>query len=115
MQDTAAYIVVAIKPAFERRARDGGIDDQGQAVEQQVAAGGIVPPVLPIGAAGAYFSRPFVLRAYSQDERIVDALITGPADAEANIASLFARGEVAFILARFAAYGCYACRIERRT
>jgi hypothetical protein len=158
MQDTPAYIIVAIKPAFERRARDGGIDDQGQAVEPHAAAGGeplrdvmrraepgerillgsycpferngpykeygpifilaaaggAVPPVLPIGAAGAYFSRPFVLRAYSQDERIVDALITEPADAEANIAKLLARAEIAFILARFAAYGCYACRIERR-
>ncbi len=158
MLHTAAYIIVPIKPAFGRRARLAGIDDQGQAVEEHVAeggeplrdlmrrarpgerillgsycpfersgpykeygpifiaaeAGGEPPPALPAGEADAYFAKPFVLRAYSHDERIVDALITEPADAGTNIAKLFARADAAFILARFAAYGCYACRIERR-
>ena len=158
MQDSPDYTIVPIKSAFPRRARDGGLDDLGQAVEEHVADGGEplrdvmrravpgerillgsycpferngpykeygpifilaadgggVPPVLPTADTGDYFPKPFVLRAYSADERIVDALITEPADAEANIAKLFACGGTAFILARFAAYGCYACRIERR-
>lgn len=68
---------------------------------------------LPLAPAGDYLSRPFVLRAYSSAERIVSATIVAPEQAGETIARYLAAPEVAFILARFAAYGCYACRIER--
>ena len=64
---------------------------------------------LPAG----YLASPFVLRAYSSAERIVDAMVVEPEAAAAAIDGLLARQDVAFILARFLAYGCYACRIER--
>lgn len=63
--------------------------------------------------AQAYLGASFVLRAYSRDERIVDARLSGPDRAAADLADFFAHAEVAFVLARFAAYGCYALRIER--
>jgi hypothetical protein len=68
---------------------------------------------LPLPPARDYFSSTFVLRAYSGAERIVDAVLVAPGQAEEAIARFLGRPEVAFILARFAAYGCYACRIER--
>lgn len=68
---------------------------------------------LPITGDPAYFHSPFVLRAYSQEERIVDAAITAPDTAHQILQKFFQRDEVAFVLARFAAYGCYACRLDR--
>ncbi|MES2150824.1 MAG: DUF1203 domain-containing protein [Pseudomonadota bacterium] len=79
-------------------------------------AGGAPEPVperLPAGAPGSYFGAPFVLRAYSAAERIVGAVLCAPHESETQLAALLARAEVAFVLARFAAYGCYGCRIER--
>jgi hypothetical protein len=55
----------------------------------------------------------FVLRAYSHEERIVDARLSLPQAAAADLDGFFARSEVAFVLARFTAYGCYALRMER--
>lgn len=68
---------------------------------------------LPIAPRSDYFNQTFVLRAYSDSERIVDSVLTLPDVADAVIAGLFENANVAFILARFAAYGCYGCRIER--
>ncbi|WP_081686824.1 DUF1203 domain-containing protein [Chitinilyticum litopenaei] len=69
---------------------------------------------LPTGSPLDYLrDKPFVLRAYSADERIVDAELLHPAQAEAVLARFFANPEVSFVLARFAAYGCYALRIDR--
>lgn len=68
---------------------------------------------LPAAPAGDYFGEQFVLRAYSAQERIVDAVLSSPARYEADLAALFAAEQVAFVLARFAGYGCYGCRIER--
>lgn len=68
---------------------------------------------LPIGEDQAYFTRTFVLRAYSRAERITDAVLTLPQDAERNLHMLLANPDVAFVLARFAGYGCYGCRVER--
>lgn len=61
----------------------------------------------------AYFSHQFVLRAYSTSERIVDACLSSPAQFETDISRFFDNREIAFVLARFAAYGCYGCRIVR--
>lgn len=68
----------------------------------------------PPGGAASYFLQSFVLRAYDDQERIAAALVSSPAAAEADLAALFGRDEVRFVLARFAAYGCYGCRIARR-
>jgi hypothetical protein len=68
---------------------------------------------LPTGADRGYFGKVFVLRAYSKEERIVDALLTTPATAETELRQLLAQDRVDFVLARFAGYGCYGCRIER--
>ncbi len=82
-------------------------------VSAQASAETPVLDRLPLVPASDYLSRPFVLRAYSSAERIVDATIAAPELAGETIARFLATPEVAFILARFAAYGCYACRIER--
>lgn len=70
---------------------------------------------LPWGADSDYFATTFVLRAYSADERIVDACLTEPTSAERELERLLARPGTDFVLARFAAYGCFGCRIERQT
>lgn len=69
--------------------------------------------LLPLAGDEPYLPSCFVLRAYSHAERIVDACLSNAATATADLAAMFARDEVAFVLARFAAYGCYALRIER--
>lgn len=68
---------------------------------------------LPTVGENPYFGASFVLRAYSSRERIVDAKLSSPAHAKNDIEAFFACADVAFILARFPTYGCYACRIER--
>ncbi|HEU4852572.1 MAG TPA: DUF1203 domain-containing protein [Telluria sp.] len=68
---------------------------------------------LPIDGPNPYFGSPFVLRAYSRQERILDAVITSPEEAEGRLEDFLMREDVAFVMARFGAYGCYACRIER--
>jgi hypothetical protein len=72
-----------------------------------------LPTRLPIDGDGTYFNRTFVLRAYSARQRIVDAVLTIPEEAESRLQDLLDRPDVSFVLARFAAYGCYACRVER--
>ena len=69
--------------------------------------------VLPLAGAQPYLGEAFVLRAYSRDERIVDARMSSPQGAASELVAFFARNEVSFVLARFPTYGCYALRIER--
>jgi len=73
------------------------------------------PAALPVEGELPYLGASFVLRAYSSDERIVDAVLTTTVQAGAELARLFARHECAFVLARFPTYGCYALRIGRGT
>ncbi|MDT9001670.1 DUF1203 domain-containing protein [Paucibacter sp. APW11] len=68
---------------------------------------------LPMAGEQPYLGRSFALRAYSAEERIVYGQVVSVEHAEARLQALLARPEVAFVLARFAGYGCYACRIER--
>jgi hypothetical protein len=68
---------------------------------------------LPVDGELPYLAASFVLRAYSQDERIVDARMSSPGSAAGGLRDFFARADVAFVLARFPTYGCYALRIER--
>lgn len=73
------------------------------------------PPLdaLPVDGELPYLASSFVLRAYSRDERIVDARMSSPASTADDLQAFFAREEVAFVLARFPTYGCYALRVER--
>jgi hypothetical protein len=71
-------------------------------------------PELPLGGATPYIGSAFVLRAYSAAERIVDAVITEPGAAPQQLARLLEREDTSFVLARFGAYGCYACRIDAK-
>lgn len=68
---------------------------------------------LPISEERDYFGKQFVLRAYSKTERIVDACLSSPEQFESDLMRFFEHSEISFVLARFAAYGCYGCRIER--
>jgi hypothetical protein len=75
-------------------------------------ADGATPDRLPVDGAAPYLGASFVLRAYSQQERIIDAVITTPQAAARALQRLLAQHDTRFVLARFAAYGCYALRIE---
>jgi hypothetical protein len=79
------------------------------------AAGNGMPALdaLPLDGDVPYLGAGFVLRAYSADERIVDACLSCPQAAAADLDAFFARADVAFVLARFTTYGCYALRLER--
>lgn len=68
---------------------------------------------LPTGRDTDYLPDSFILRAYSEEERIVDASIVQAENADKALSQLFNREEVSFILVRFAAYGCYGFRVER--
>ena len=68
---------------------------------------------LPLEGEHPYLGASFVLRAYSANERIVDARLSSPESAASDLEAFFARDDTAFVLARFAAYGCYALRVER--
>lgn len=83
-------------------------------ISADLPAPAALPARLPLGEDGSYFGDTLVLRAYSDDERIVDAAVTPSHQAQKRLAALLAGPQVAFVLARFAAYGCYGCRIERR-
>jgi hypothetical protein len=65
---------------------------------------------LPLDGAQPYLAASFVLRAYSVEERIVDARMSSPQAAAGDLQAFLARGDVAFVLARFPTYGCYALR-----
>jgi hypothetical protein len=69
--------------------------------------------MLPVDGEGPYLGVGFVLRAYSRDERIVNARLSSPQAAADDLAAFFASGDVAFVLGRFSTYGCYALRLER--
>jgi hypothetical protein len=69
---------------------------------------------LPRGCAMDYLrDQPFVLRAYGKSEDILAAELSTPSQALNAVERLFANGQIDFVLARYAAYGCYAFRIER--
>ncbi|WP_346838640.1 DUF1203 domain-containing protein [Microbulbifer sp. SAOS-129_SWC] len=76
------------------------------------------PPGLDVqGGPDDYWKRdaPLALRAYSAAEDIVAAQLLRPASLAAAAADYFARDDIDFALVRFAAYGCYALRLDRTT
>ena len=68
---------------------------------------------LPSNTQNNYFGDYLVLRAYNNDESIHDAQLVTASNAEQTIIELFGAPQVQFILARYAAYGCYALRLDR--
>lgn len=67
---------------------------------------------LPTEGERPYLGASFVLRAYSKNERIVDARLSSPGSVGQDLQELCAHIETEFVLARFTTYGCYALRIN---
>ena len=65
------------------------------------------------GTADAYLREQFVVRAYSQDEEIVDAALIAASDFESTIDRFFQDAGIAFLHVRYPTYGCFSCRIDR--
>jgi hypothetical protein len=68
---------------------------------------------LQAGSENDYLRSQFAIRAYSEDEEILDAALVQAVDAQRVVNELFARPETAFLHVRFPAYGCFACRLDR--
>jgi len=68
---------------------------------------------LPVGGADDYLREQFVIRAYSKEEDILDAVLVQAPAAQAKIDAFLGRADVAFLHVRFPTYGCFACRIDR--
>jgi hypothetical protein len=60
-----------------------------------------------------YFNRTFALRAYNNDDEIIESTLVEPEAAPEKIRAWLARPVVAYLHARFAGHGCYACRFDR--
>lgn len=68
---------------------------------------------VPAGNDGNYLQQRFAIRAYSENEEIVDAALVEPGDAQETVDRFFARADTAFLHVRFPSYGCFACRLDR--
>lgn len=60
-----------------------------------------------------YLRAQFAIRAYSDEEAIIDAALVSAENAQDVIDRFFAREETAFLHVRFPTYGCFACRLDR--
>ena len=67
----------------------------------------------PPGSSEPYLRTQFVLRAYAEDESIVNAEMASPETAHEILGRFLDTDGVAFVHARFPLYGCFACRIDR--
>lgn len=76
--------------------------------ERDVAPTDVVGEIPP-----AMRARPLSLRAFDNEDMMVDADLVDGAEAEGLIERLLADGRVAYIQAHYARRGCYAGRIER--
>ncbi|HEX7679400.1 MAG TPA: DUF1203 domain-containing protein [Thermoanaerobaculia bacterium] len=65
------------------------------------------------GSPNDYLREQFAVRAYSEDEEIVDAALIDARDFDATIERYFRTTDVAFLHVRYPAYGCFSCRIDR--
>lgn len=68
---------------------------------------------VPAGTDGNYLQQRFAIRAYSENEEILDAALVEPSDAQETVDRFFARTDTAFLHVRFPSYGCFACRLDR--
>jgi hypothetical protein len=65
------------------------------------------------GAETDYLRAQFVIRAYSDQDEILDAALVVAGDAQRTIDRFFARSDVSYLHVRFPTYGCFACRLDR--
>ena len=84
-------------------------DSSGEEVRRDA-----LPLQPPAGASWEpYLRTQFVLRAYSDDESIVNAEMASPETAGEIVQRFLDSAAVSFVHARFPLYGCFACRIDR--
>jgi hypothetical protein len=69
---------------------------------------------LPAGIDTDYLGDLFVLKAYCKNERILDSKLATPDDANTILDEYFNNAKVSFVIARYAAYGCYSFRVQRK-
>ncbi|MEN2427096.1 DUF1203 domain-containing protein [Chromobacterium vaccinii] len=62
---------------------------------------------------GAYLGESVALRAYDDEQSMLEAVLLPTREAEATLARWEARPEIAFAMLRFPAHGCYALRLNR--
>lgn len=60
-----------------------------------------------------YFPRTLALRAYDGRHCITESAVCEPAATPGKIREFLSRPGVAYVHARFAGHGCYACRFDR--
>jgi hypothetical protein len=60
-----------------------------------------------------YFNRTFALRAYDDQDRIVQSTLVEPDAAAEKFREFLAAPGVAYLHARFGGHGCFAARIDR--
>ena len=77
------------------------------------SAEGVDRGEVPAGADGNYLQQRFAIRAYSENEEILDAALVEPGEAQETVDRFFARTDTAFLHVRFPSYGCFACRLDR--
>ncbi|HXA20535.1 MAG TPA: DUF1203 domain-containing protein [Thermoanaerobaculia bacterium] len=65
------------------------------------------------GSPSDYLREQFAVRAYSEAEEIVDAMLINAHDFEGTIERFLRADDVAFLHVRYPAYGCFSCRIDR--
>jgi hypothetical protein len=65
------------------------------------------------GASNNYLREQFVVRAYSEEEEIVDAALIEARDFDATIERFLRSADVTFLHVRYPTYGCFSCRIDR--
>jgi Protein of unknown function (DUF1203) len=65
------------------------------------------------GGETDYLRNQFVIRAYSDEEAILDAALVQAPDFAATVDRFLASRDTAFLHVRFPTYGCFACRIDR--
>ena len=104
-----------ILASFSPFAKVGPYHEYGPVfVLANVTGESVTRDALPIHAeASSYFAERFVLRAYNENEEIVDAELVTRDGAPEVLSGFLERDDVAFVHARFPTYGCFACRIER--
>jgi len=60
-----------------------------------------------------YLREQFVIRAYSEEQEIIDAALVKAPDFEETVQRFLASEDTAFLHVRFPVYGCFALRIDR--
>ncbi|KGJ94840.1 DUF1203 domain-containing protein [Colwellia psychrerythraea] len=69
---------------------------------------------IPNNATNDYFGEIFVLKAYDKYESIIAAQLVTPENVEQIITEYFQQTKASFLMARYAAYGCYSLRLDRK-